>query len=280
MLERLHHLALAHSALRPMTIVASVCGPVLACSNQIPDAPATQPSARDPESTPGPSHRPETVEAIAGEPDVPLDPESADGAQEAIAVNDSSILAEFPLEGAGLDFLLLAEGQVVAERGDSEQWRGAVLAVRKTGEPKAHPWLTLQLDAFADEYSLHIAPVLAEPPLFDLRVNTHHGEDNWSTDVEAFLVRNVGIDQHPVTVWQGTEDYSGVLDICTTMNGVNYEADAERGEVELVRFKEQIYSPSQDGDRERVPKKDCPPRARKETRQQVWPAQAELPPPP
>lgn len=266
------------------------------CTPKIPEPPPPAQMAQVPAARPSETGTVGSADAATGGHEKalsratarPVTPEDANAPVEAVDVHQSAVLASEALaanaafEGGStkLEVLLLASGgptirdeddvNAVEDPEGHEQWRGATLAVRREGAGEASPWMELNLDAFADHYSLHLAWVRESPPLLDVRVNTHNGEDNWSTGVDAYLLRVEGIDRTPRTIWEGSESYEGVLDICTTMDSVSYESKERT--VELVRSAQRIYSPSEPGDRERVPRSECPPQAKKETgRRTVWP---------
>lgn len=140
--------------------------------------------------------------------------------------------------------------------------------------PRARVVRTYQLDADAEWFDLHARRLSTDLHLYDLRINLHYGEDNWWTEVEATLWRIPALDIEPSALWSGHERYSGVLDICLTEDGIRYELERDEPDdraarVVVVRTRSQTYEPHQPGDRERVPRRNCPPEAPQVTRTPV-----------
>ena len=189
-------------------------------------------------------------------------------------IDDADILARSDHDLADEELLLVANGVVPEEsEEDEELLRPVALLSRATGATRGRLLRELEVDAWADDYSVHFARL--RPGLYDVRVNVHHGEDDWYTDVDAavLLVGEGGADVREI--WSGTESYSGVLDICVSEDGVNFEVEGDR--VWRVMFSRQTYAPREPGDRQRVSKRDCPPKPLTEERVMLWPEEGASP---
>ncbi len=213
-----------------------------------------------PDSAEVTGERPKSIEEVATPAEDP-------GSAKVWDLDGAKILARTVDEVSGYELILVQTANLEDLDEDDDQRRQVALLLREPDADAAFEVSTSDVAAWADDYSVHLARLT--PELFDLRVNTHHGEDNWYTEVEVAVWRLPAGRGRAESIWEGDESYSGVLDICLSVEGVSFVVEGEV--VRRVMYTQRSYTPSQDGDSERVDPSECTPEPLVERSYALWP---------